>query len=806
MKKTVAIFTIIFVLATLLMCFVACNPTPPQDTPSDDDPVVDTPAPVTFTVSFDSKGGTAIEGYKNVEFGQTVPAPEYNPTKSGYEFNGWTLTNGDAVDFDTYTVYSNVTFFASWKAKSYDLTAYLTDEKVKDNILGLTSGTVADYYSASVSMPNGDKYALRDTVVDGVTVKTLTFPLSYESTNASTQTLPVPTTNNGSDRFMYWYYYEGDTIVPLTKTLAKGSTAQSIELLKGYKYDGARTLYAMWYSALENVTVKFNSGMDGQTISTPDVNLKDGDYLEEPASPQLAGYDFDKWTYFDTKDGKYVLDDDLNKVVKDMAFYTSPASQGIQITSDIAVDGVFNLYANWTKRVEINSANDWTSLDDSDPTVQSANIYLMSSVTFDNYVVKFAGDNSFKGVFDGCGNSVTYTISSDNQHLAFIGNNEGTIKSLCVSATINLDSQNKDLHHYAGAVASVSSGVISAVDVNVFNLTITALGDVYAGGIVADNKGELSGSKVAVVAISAKGKDVYAGGVVGINKSGFVKAVSLYSASSALIDAEGDTVYAGVFAGKVNAGAFTECSATGATITAVASSNAYAGGVAGKILNNSVEKIALFDATISAKGRGAYAGGVVGEGGSALRHVSLSNVSVNAEATSSAVAGGFVGSNFCESGNRGQIQYSVFKGNVSASSATGKVYAGGIAGQQNAGDSSTNGAVAYVYAEANLSVTGAPEQCKFGKAFGIYDSKTVCANVYASSNSTLALNGVDYDKESKNFDVTNRSDVEEVVPGHETIENASWINTKLKLNATSPQNAPVWIVTDGTYPTLAFVA
>ena len=801
MKKHVAIFTILALLVTLTFCLVACGPTPTPPT-EDNTPDDDTPAPVTFSVTFDSKGGTAIEGYTDVEFGQTVSAPAYNPTKVGYEFNGWTLSNGDAVDFDSYTVYSNVTFYASWKAKSYDLTAYLTDEKVASNILDLVDGTVAQHYGDSVSMVNGDKYALRDTVVDGVNVKTLTFSLSYESTSNSGQVLPVPTTSKSGDRFMYWYYYEGDTIVPLTKTLAKGSTAQTIELLKGYKYDGARTLYAMWYSALENITVKFNSGMDGQTIDTPQVVVKDGDYIEAPENPSISGYDFDKWTYFDTKDGEYVLDDNDNKVSMNMYFYSTPASQGIQITKSVSVDGVFNVYANWTKRVEINSASDWANLDDTDPQIQNANIYLKANITLNGNVTKFV--ESFKGVFDGGGHIVTYTISGDSEYLALVGNNQGTIKSLIVSATITLEGGQKDVY-YVGAVAGVSSGVISAVEVSVFNLTLSTGGDVYAGGVTAINEGEISGTKCAVVAMIVAGNDVYAGGVAGLTRGGFVKSVSLYGTNSTLIEGTGKNVYVGAVAGKINAGAVTECSVTGSTLTATATGSAYAGGVAGKIVNNAVEEFALDVATISAQGRNAYAGGVVGEGGSTLRHVMLNDVTVNANGTM-AVAGGFVGANYCESGNRGQIQYSVLRGSVNATSTDGKAYAGGIAGQQNAGASSSNGAVAYVYAEADVSVGGNKDNCFLGKAFGVYDTKTVCANVYTSSNSTLTLNGETYDSETKNFAVTERVDVVEIVPGHETIQNATWINTKLKLNATSPQSDPVWIVTDGTYPTLAFTA
>jgi hypothetical protein len=78
--------------------------------------------------------------------------------------------------------------------------------------------------------------------------------------------------------------------------------------------------------------------------------------------------------------------------------------------------------------------------------------------------------------------------------------------------------------------------------------------------------------------------------------------------------------------------------------------------------------------------------------------------------------------------------------------------------------------------------------------------------VYVSSNAVLTLNGTAYDKEEPAFEVTTRTDVMDVTPGFETIQNASWVNGNLKLNSTSSSSNPIWIVADGAYPTLAFTA
>ena len=53
---------------------------------------------VTYTVTFDSNGGSAVTA-QTIEAGQKATKPT-DPTKSGYDFKGWTL-NGSAYDFNT---------------------------------------------------------------------------------------------------------------------------------------------------------------------------------------------------------------------------------------------------------------------------------------------------------------------------------------------------------------------------------------------------------------------------------------------------------------------------------------------------------------------------------------------------------------------------------------------------------------------------------------------------------------------------------------------------------------------------------
>lgn len=801
MKKLNLTIILVLLLAVLMLSMVACTPDTPVDPDDGTDDTPPTPDPITFTVKFDSKGGTGIEGYTGIEFGQTVKEPTTKPTKSGYIFSGWTLSNGDKVDFDLYTVHSNVTFFASWTAKTYDIPAYFTDENRKDVILDMQGNSVSEYYGDVFSVANS---TLEQVDLGGISTWTTTFSLSYESTNASGQSLPVPTTTKPGDRFMYWYYYEGDEIVPLTQTLPQGSTKQTIPLLNGYKYDGSRTIYPMWYSALDNITVKFNAGRDDITISTADITIKEGDHINAPDTPSVSGFDFNKWTYIS-------IDEDENEVVNDMTFYTDPSSHGTHITTDLATDGVFNLYANWTKRIEINSANDWTGLDTTDKDVQSANIYLMQNIDLGDYTTIFDGLNPFSGVFDGQGHSIAYDIFNPTTgYNALVGVNEGVIKGLVIDTPI-IDIQNSDAAEifYTGFVAGISSGTISGIEINAptMSIKLDETKTIYAGGVAGINYGEISSVKIASVPhISTQGKLGFVGGIVGHNASGALTSISCddYFVSGNFAG----NGYAGIVAGKITYGDCSKISITGSCVSLFAESSAYAGGVAGYIANNTIEECALANCTVTVQGddtlsKKAYAGGLVGEGGSAIRNTSLSAVSVQAYSDELSVAGGLVGVNYCEIGNRGQIQYTVATGSVHAES-MGTIYVGGLCGQQSAAASSSSGVLAYVYGEFNVSATRMAENpedvtVKIGKAFGSYDSSTY-KNVYVADSSTISIDEVEYNKDDNQYPVTTHQEITEITAGFETIQNAQWIDKNLKLDS------EIWIVTDGSYPTLKFAS
>ena len=70
-----------------------------------------------FQISFDSKGGTAVEAI-SANYGEAVTAPA-NPNKTGYIFDGWYL--GDTKYEFTTMPAEDVTLTAKWTAEVYDV-------------------------------------------------------------------------------------------------------------------------------------------------------------------------------------------------------------------------------------------------------------------------------------------------------------------------------------------------------------------------------------------------------------------------------------------------------------------------------------------------------------------------------------------------------------------------------------------------------------------------------------------------------------------------------------------------------------
>lgn len=85
----------------------------------------------TYTVTFDSKGGSFVDPITDIEEGTTIALPE-NPNKDGYAFQGWFIENPTAENADfslteTTKISKDITAYAKWEeipvvAETYTVT------------------------------------------------------------------------------------------------------------------------------------------------------------------------------------------------------------------------------------------------------------------------------------------------------------------------------------------------------------------------------------------------------------------------------------------------------------------------------------------------------------------------------------------------------------------------------------------------------------------------------------------------------------------------------------------------------------
>ena len=129
----------------------------------------------TFTVTFDSAGGSAVKS-QTVTEGQTVAKPN-DPTREGYKFDGWYLNDGK-WDFGT-PVTNNITLTAHWTENSSGESGGGTTNYLIEASAG-TGGTISPAGKVWVSR-GSDKtftiapakgYVLSSVLVDGKDVGT----------------------------------------------------------------------------------------------------------------------------------------------------------------------------------------------------------------------------------------------------------------------------------------------------------------------------------------------------------------------------------------------------------------------------------------------------------------------------------------------------------------------------------------------------------------------------------------------------------------------------------------------------------
>ena len=264
-KQHIISIIAVVTMAIVLSCvFVACNKTDTPDAPKKE-----------FTITFDTQGGSEVKPITIAE-GAKITLPR-NPTKEGYIFDGWYLSDEFIEKFNaTQTISSNITVYAKWRLPFEDEVFVSFNTNGGDAIQGY--------------------YAIVGTKIN----------------------LPVAPSRIGFD-FDSWQY--GDDKYPAGATFVVPN--KNVEMV------------AIWNSQnLRYVTYDTNGGTEIEKSA-----VESGSKLTAPKQPKRPGYLFAGW-YKDVNCTE-LWDFDKDKVVDNLTLYAkwNVDAVGISSVEGATIDG-----------------------------------------------------------------------------------------------------------------------------------------------------------------------------------------------------------------------------------------------------------------------------------------------------------------------------------------------------------------------------------------------------------------------------------------------------------------------------------
>jgi uncharacterized repeat protein (TIGR02543 family) len=279
---------------------------------------------IEYTVSFDSRGGSAVPS-ETVAFGGAVTEPT-DPTRPGYTFNGWfdASSGGTLWDFGSTTVTSTMTLFAQWSVIDYAVTFDsqggsavgsetvnyddLVPEPTEPTFVGYTFDGWFDASSGGALWDFGAEGVTEDLTLYAQWTE-ITFTSTFDSQGGS----PVSSETVGYDALAT----EPADPTRTGHTFNGWYTVPSGGALWDFDSDSLladTTLYAQWTPI--DYTVTFSS-TGGSAVSSETVAF--GGAVTEPTDPTRSGYVFAGW--FDASSGGTRWDFASGAIAGDLTLY-----------------------------------------------------------------------------------------------------------------------------------------------------------------------------------------------------------------------------------------------------------------------------------------------------------------------------------------------------------------------------------------------------------------------------------------------------------------------------------------------------
>lgn len=252
----------------------------------------------TFTVTFDSNGGSAV-GSVEVKSNGTVEEPNA-PTRTGYTFEKWVKPDGTEFVFGTDTVTGNITLTATWRVNSYTVTfntnggSQVASQSVNHNGTASMPSQptkagqvfVGWYEDSDFSTPfDFSKKIVQDTTVyarfvdeieEIFTVKFVgsSTPVASRTTNEGgvLTDLPAATSADGKE-FLGWWMSDFEDESKLTARYTGQVLTQNITLFAVFESDAPAVSVnengAVWDSMGVNMSYRVTITKPDNTTETP---------------------------------------------------------------------------------------------------------------------------------------------------------------------------------------------------------------------------------------------------------------------------------------------------------------------------------------------------------------------------------------------------------------------------------------------------------------------------------------------------------------------------------------------------------
>gem|GEM_PF-3372033 len=310
--------------------------------------------PATFTVTFDSDGGSAVEA-QTVTAGGTATKPA-DPTKEGFTFNSWLKEDETAFDFNS-AITANIKLKAKWTAQEAPAEA---DSLTVTFAAGEGTGSMAE-----VKVENGKKLTLPENGFTAPIAKEFDkwdlgkpgeqVDITVDTTVTAIwkwQSFTVTFDSDGGSAVEAQEVIRGHQATKPADPTKEGFTFDSWQTPDGKKFDFGSPvdsdikLKAKWTEKKpDTFTVSFEtnggSAVEKQTVEK-------GKTAANPTAPTRKGYSFSGW--YSDKDLKTAYDF-TSAVTADVTLYAKWTE--IKYTVSAGANGYYTLKSNKTVSITV---------------------------------------------------------------------------------------------------------------------------------------------------------------------------------------------------------------------------------------------------------------------------------------------------------------------------------------------------------------------------------------------------------------------------------------------------------------------